>query len=160
MKLRYTQFLLPMIAFFAVSAAHALPNPASKFCTDQGGELEFVSIKEKGTEGLCTFGKAAIDQWTLFYFKASVRPQAAVTAFCKSQNNPASAIAQPETVFCKSVGGTPVEAETTAKGSGAKLCYFEEDKSTIEQWTLFLGPKHPDNLNLNRVIGCQLSHLQ
>jgi putative hemolysin len=44
----------------------SLPNPASKYCKDSGGELELVTNKDGSQFGMCKLTAYACEEWTFF----------------------------------------------------------------------------------------------
>ena len=154
MKKSNTYFLLPVLMFLGVSTSYAMPNPAAKYCVDQGGKLESVRTEDGSQMGLCVFGSAAVEQWTFFRLKKAGKPQAAVSNFCVSHGSLASDIAHPEAVYCKTLGGMSVKGIVLGSNATVGLCHFQADNSTIEERTLFTGPHFKDNVELNNVVGC------
>jgi putative hemolysin len=155
--MKSSSLIIGMFALLGVSQAHAepsvgIPNPAATYCVSLGGKLEAMKDATGGEFALCTFGKAQIEEWTLFRNKLSRLPQMAAASFCKSHNSPASEIAHPDKLFCEQQGGT-VEVAEAPQGRKIGLCHFS-DNSTIELQTLFLGAQYEANLSLNKVLGC------
>jgi uncharacterized protein len=63
-----SRYLMLLAAFALILGCNStnLPNPASKYCLDNGGSLEMVA-NENGTQGICTLadGKKC-DEWAYY----------------------------------------------------------------------------------------------
>lgn len=61
------------------STAANMPNPASVFCEENGGKLEFRQDASGGTVGICVFADGSeCEEWA--YFRGECQPQSAVTS--------------------------------------------------------------------------------
>jgi putative hemolysin len=145
--------ILSFAFLLGMSQAFAAPNPASVYCAQLGGELDLVDT-EQGQISLCTFGEAAIDEWTFYRFKNLELPQTAVSQFCLSHKRAAVVIPYQETAYCNSLGGELVQGTRALNGSPVRLCRFSTDSSMIEEKTLFLGAHASSTQELNRYLGC------
>ena len=51
-----------------------MPNPASVYCTDNGGTLEIRTAEDGGQYGVCIFADGSeCDEWT--YFRGECSPE-------------------------------------------------------------------------------------
>jgi putative hemolysin len=131
-------------------------NPAAVLCRDLGGQS--INLKNKGGEfALCQFGEGGrIEQWTLFS-QLNGHPQQAVAAFlspaertiARKNNGGAVGMANPASVYCGQAGGN-LEIATSKTGE-VGLCVFP-DHSSIEEWSLFLGPTAEVNAKLVEIL--------
>lgn len=147
--------ILPFLFGFALSFSQGhtllvgaeLPNPASKMCVDLGGSLRSYELEEGGEISLCAFQdevylNGLIEEWTLFRYKMpSAEPSMAVTAFFKHEPYKAPAagpVGHPALRYCLQLGGKRFII-VDREGGESGVCAFE-DRSQIEEWTLFRGP--------------------
>src|SRR5437868_4039668 len=65
-------------AFGGGSSTVGVPNPASKFCVDNGGSLVMVN---QDNWAFCKIGDAMIEEWTLFRAGQAHQPETATDLF-------------------------------------------------------------------------------
>jgi putative hemolysin len=145
-------FLMASTSLFTLSSSYAaqIPNPASAFCASSKGKLELVSIEGKGQVGVCTFGKAVIEEWTLFKAKKSDEMPQAVGAFFGTDIDVSSTASITAADYCVEKGGKPRIAKKIPSGEEVRLCEFLD--SVIGEQTLYLGVEHRDNRQLQEVL--------
>ena len=117
-----------------------MPNPASVFCEENGGKLEFRQDASGGTVGICVFPDGSeCEEWA--YMRGECQPQGAVTPA-----EPASAVANmpnPASVFCEENGGK-LELRQDASGGTMGICVFP-DGSECDEWAYFRGECQPQS---------------
>lgn len=134
-----------------------IPNPAAEFCIKVGGEVQMFS-DEGGVSGICKLGDAYVDEWTLFRgvkldeeqlaFKILLDPQELIL----EDRTGRIGMPNPAAVYCKQVGGDLITMKYVGNDElEMTFCSFD-DRSIIEQWTLFRGFKHPANKQLLKVL--------
>lgn len=127
-----------------------IPNPASKYCIDQGGKIE-IYTSEAGQVGYCDLAGGLIEEWTLFSFMSNLGGKS--TAIEVFLTHPAGAPSpgggNPASIYCESIGGKST-GFTTADGA-AGVCVFS-DRSQIEEWTLYRGPDDSLNEKLTAIL--------
>jgi len=102
-----------------------LPNPASVYCTEQGGDLEIRTDADGNQYGVCIFSDGSeCDEWA--FFRGECRPGDSLAG--------ETGIANPASVYCEEQGGT-LDLE-----SG--MCRFS-DGSECEEWAFFRGECQP-----------------
>jgi Tol biopolymer transport system component/putative hemolysin len=109
-------------------AAAGMPNPASKFCEDQGYQLE-IRDEADGQKGYCVFPDGSeCEEWA--FYRGECAPAA------ESQATPAQ-IANPASQNCVAQGGT-LSIQTRGDGGQYGICLFE-DNLQCEEWALLRG---------------------
>jgi len=104
-----------------------IPNPASKFCRDQGFQLEFRT-DASGTTGYCVFPDGSeCEEWA--YYRGECGPADKTLTSPLGLPNPASA-------YCEEQGYT-VELRTGSNGT-IGYCIFP-DGTECEEWAFFRG---------------------
>jgi len=104
-----------------------MPNPASKYCVEQGGKVE-IRTTEGGEVGYCVFPDGSeCEEWA--FFRGECKPEVPVIGM----PNPASK-------YCVEQGGK-VEIRTT-EGGEVGYCVFP-DGSECEEWAFFRGECAP-----------------
>jgi hypothetical protein len=108
-----------------------MANPASKYCVDQGYELEIRTAADGSQQGFCIFADGTeCDEWA--YYRGECGP---------GQATGSSQLANPASVFCEDQGGT-VEIRTAADGSQQGFCLFA-DGTECDEWAFFRGECAP-----------------
>lgn len=137
------------------SEASGLPNPASANCIKSGGKLS-IADTQTGEIGICSFGRAAIEEWTLFGSMGGSHTIAeAVYLKHRPLASPKSGgqvgLPNPSSAYCAQQGGQTVIVTAGRNGGQYGLCEFK-DRSAIEEWTLFYGPTAPQNAKLTAAL--------
>ena len=138
----------------ATPAAWALPNPAAQFCVTVGGQQRTI-VSQAGESALCDLDTGSIEAWTLFRYANGAASQA-VQAYLDHpapstvEANEANEGNEAGAAYCAQVAGTSVH-QVARDGSAVALCHFE-DRSVIEQQTLFAGPQGAGHARLNAVL--------
>ena len=105
-----------------------MPNPASVYCEEQGGQLE-IRTEDAGEYGVCIFPDGSeCEEWA--FFRGECKPGESEIGM----PNPAS-------VYCEEQGGK-LEIRTDADGGQYGVCIFE-DGSECEEWAFFHGECAP-----------------
>jgi putative hemolysin len=108
-----------------------MPNPASKFCRDQGFQLE-LRTDASGTTGYCVFPDGSeCEEWA--YYRGECGPADATLDSPLGLPNPASA-------YCEEQGYT-LEMRTEANGTTG-YCVFA-DATECEEWAFYRGECAP-----------------
>ena len=108
-----------------------MANPASKFCVDQGYQVEIRTAADGSQQGFCLFADGTeCDEWA--FYRGECGP---------SQDTGSSQIANPASVFCEENGGT-LEIRTAADGSQQGFCLFT-DGSECDEWAFYRGECGP-----------------
>ena len=108
-----------------------MPNPASKFCRDQGYQLE-MRTDASGTTGYCVFPNGSeCEEWA--YYRGECGP--ADTTFDSPVGLP-----NPASQYCLDQGHE-LEMRTEANGT-AGYCIFP-DGTECEEWTYYRGECAP-----------------
>ncbi|MFN2242683.1 MAG: DUF333 domain-containing protein [Anaerolineae bacterium] len=108
-----------------------MPNPASRFCRDQGFQLE-LRTDASGTTGYCVFPDGSeCEEWS--YYRGECGPRDALLTSPLGLPNPASA-------HCEDQGYT-VELRTGENGT-IGYCLFP-DGTECEEWAFFRGECAP-----------------
>ena len=108
-----------------------MPNPASKFCRDQGYQLE-MRTDASGTTGYCVFPDGSeCEEWA--YYRGECGP--ADTTFDSPVGLP-----NPASQYCQDQGHE-LEMRTEANGT-AGYCIFP-DGTECEEWTYYRGECAP-----------------
>ena len=99
-------------------------NPASVYCTEQGGTLTLVSTEE-GVIGECELADGTIcEEWA--YFRGE----------CPAESTTEVTTANPASVYCTEQGGTLTLVSTEEGGIGE--CELA-DGTICEEWAYFRG---------------------
>ncbi len=135
---------------YPASAPANMVNPAASRCAALGGRVKTFSTGE-GVMGACAFGRALIEEWSLFRASAmqnNGHANIAVQSFIdnSSSNQIGSIEANPASTYCVHSSGALLMV-TDAEGNAAGFCRFK-DGSMIEEWTLLRGPKDTDGQKL------------
>jgi putative hemolysin len=128
---RITKLFLLSVAALLISACTTstppkdqadMPNPASVFCEEQGGQVEMRTDSEGGQFGVCIFEDGSeCDEWA--FYRGECPAQA-------DMPNPASA-------FCEEQGGK-LEIRTDSEGGQFGVCILE-DGTECDEWEYFRG---------------------
>ena len=116
-----------------------MSNPASVYCEQHGGKLDFRQDASGGVAGACVFPDGSeCDEWA--YFRGECKPG---DSLAKSEPTPASGpnMANPASVYCEEQGNQ-LEIVTAADGSQSGVCVFP-DGSTCDEWAYFRGECGP-----------------
>ena len=106
-----------------------IPNPASKYCTDQGGKLE-IRDEAGGQAGYCVFPDGSeCDEWAFFRGECA-----------SGGKKPGVGIPNPASKYCTDQGGK-LEIRDEAGGQ-AGYCVFP-DGSECDEWAFFRGECAP-----------------
>jgi putative hemolysin len=104
-----------------------MPNPASRFCRDQGFQLE-LRTDANGTTGYCVFpDDSECEEWS--YYRGECGPQDPTFTSPLGLPNPASA-------HCEEQGYT-VQLRTGENGT-IGYCLFPDD-TECEEWAFYRG---------------------
>ncbi|MBN1316115.1 MAG: DUF333 domain-containing protein [Anaerolineales bacterium] len=116
-----------------------MPNPASKFCEDQGGELEIRS-SETGQQGFCKFDDGSeCDEWA--YYRGECAPGDSLNKPANQETGRADVgLANPAAVYCQEQGYR-LESRTGEDGE-AGICIFN-DGSECDEWAYWRGECGP-----------------
>ena len=102
-----------------------LPNPASVYCEEQGGDLEIRTADDGSQYGVCVFADGSeCDEWA--FYRGQCQPGESLAG--------ETGIANPASVYCAEQGGT-LDLE-----SG--MCTFA-DGSECEEWAFYRGECQP-----------------
>ena len=102
-----------------------MPNPASKYCVDQGGKLE-IRDEAGGQAGYCVFPDGSeCDEWA--YFRGECAP---------GGKKPGVDMPNPASKYCADQGGK-LDIRDEAGGQ-AGYCLFP-DGSECDEWAYFRG---------------------
>jgi putative hemolysin len=105
-----------------------MPNPASVYCEEQGGQLEIRTAEDGSQTGYCIFPDGSeCEEWA--FFRGECSPGGML-----GMPNPAS-------VYCEEQGGQ-LEIRTAEDGSQTGYCIFP-DGSECEEWAFFRGECSP-----------------
>jgi len=104
-----------------------MPNPASVYCEEQGGDLD-IRNEEGGQTGYCIFDDGSeCEEWTFFRGE------------CGPGSKPVG-MANPASVHCEEQGGSLNIRDED--GGQAGYCVFP-DGSECEEWAFFRGECEP-----------------
>jgi len=146
------------LVFFLVSCAHAetkqeMGNPASILCVQKGGLVSIAKDHDGNEGGMCNLDRAMVPEWTLYHELNGTKTIAIKKYLSQTQTEPSStpgqSMSNPATLNCIKVGGK-VEIYWTEQGQFG-ICKFE-DKSEIEEWTLFHGASFSGNAKLTALV--------
>ncbi len=108
-----------------------MPNPASVFCTDQGGTIDVREDAEGNQHGVCVFPDGSeCDEWAFF------RGECSPGATDESSPAPAPGMANPASEFCIDQGGR-LEIRQEAGGE-AGYC-IGPNGAECPEWAFFNG---------------------
>jgi putative hemolysin len=117
----------------------SLPNPASAYCTENGGTVEMRQDAAGAQYGVCVFpNTSTCDEWA--YYRGdcqpgdSLQPASPTPAANAGMANPASA-------YCAEQGGT-VELQQDDSGGMKGMCVFP-DKTQCEEWAYYRDECQP-----------------
>lgn len=116
-----------------------LPNPASVYCEEQGGQLEMRS-DANGTHGVCIFDDGSeCEEWA--YYRGECAPGGADPSDQESGQVDVG-LANPAAVYCQEQG-YQLESHTDDSGTHS-VCIFD-DGSECEQWAYWRGECGPSS---------------
>jgi putative hemolysin len=109
------------------STSIGMPNPASVYCTDNGGTLEIRQDASSGEYGMCVFSDGSeCEEWA--YFRGECTP---------GQPKADANMPNPASVNCEDQGGK-LEIRQDATGGEYGMCVFA-DNTECEEWALLRG---------------------
>jgi putative hemolysin len=112
-----------------------MPNPASVYCTDNGGTLEMRKDASGGEYGMCRFADGSeCEEWA--YFRGECAP-GALKPSEQAGGQTSANMPNPASVNCTEQGGT-LEIRKDASGGEYGMCVFA-DGSECEEWALLRG---------------------
>ena len=107
-----------------------MPNPASVYCEEQGGEVEIRTDDEGGQYGVCLFEDGSeCEEWDFY------------NGECGPEDVEAIGMPNPASVYCEEQGGE-VDIRTDDEGGQYGMCIFE-DGSECDEWAFFRGECKP-----------------
>lgn len=108
-----------------------MPNPASKYCEENGGTVDIRTLIDGSQTGFCVFPDGSeCDEWA--FYRGECKPgDSLINA---NMPNPAS-------VFCEENGGV-LEIRTDEIGGQVGICVFD-DTSECDEWAFFRGECKP-----------------
>ncbi len=136
------------IALFTATTAWALPNPATQFCAEVGGQA-CVIVASAGEAAMCDLDSGSVEAWTLFRYihgTASIAIESYLTHPAQSDTGAQNLAA----AYCVQLAGAS-EYPVNRQGEVVALCRFA-DNSTIAQATLLAGPEGAGHARLNAVL--------
>jgi putative hemolysin len=150
--IRKTSFTLLMLIFIVLSASCSsnqaktspspepnMPNPASVYCEQRGGKLDFRQDASGGVSGGCIFPDGSeCDEWA--YFRGECKPGDSLTKPAPTPTLEPN-IPNPASVYCEQQGNK-LQIVTAADGSQSGICIFP-DGSTCDEWAYFRGECKP-----------------
>jgi putative hemolysin len=110
-----------------------LPNPASAYCTENGGTVEMRQDAAGGQYGVCVFpDQSECDEWA--YYRGDCKPGDSLQP---ASPTPAGAaqMANPASAYCEKNGGS-VEFQQDAGGNVTGVCVFP-DGTECEEWAYY-----------------------
>jgi hypothetical protein len=125
--------LILLLLFAAACQPKAdMPNPASVYCEEKGGQLEIREDDSGGQTGYCVFEDGSeCEEWT--YFRGECQPGDSL--------NDEVGLPNPASVFCEENSGT-LEIRTDETGGQVGYCLFE-DGSECEEWSFYNAECQP-----------------
>jgi putative hemolysin len=148
--------------FAGSTSSSGVPNPASVHCIESAGELVLVEDEAGNQSGYCEFGRASIEEWTLFRATGLGESVQAVVAYKKmgrgdlsgATRNPQPPVGlpNPAAVACINQSGDYGSLKVPSTNSEIATCSFS-DGSSIDAWTLLAGPLDPSNHGLSVALG-------
>ena len=130
-KILFVTLILVAIGVAACSPGLIEKNPAAQDCEANGGRVE-LRTENGQSAGYCVFPDGT---------QCSETDYAEGT--CAYQQEEASGIANPASVYCEEQGGT-LEMRTDDQGGVAGYCVFE-DGSECDEWSHFRGECYPES---------------
>ena len=119
-------------------SAPGLPNPASKFCVDQGYQLE-IRTEAGGEVGYCLFPDGSeCEEWA--FYRGECEPGTSGLQDTPEPSETQEAPAQlpnPASQNCIAQGGT-LSIERRPDGGEVGVCLFEDNRQ-CEEWALLRG---------------------
>jgi putative hemolysin len=113
-----------------------MPNPASAYCEQVGGELK-IEKTDAGEIGICVFSDGSqCEEWALFNNECQPGLATAVPSV-----TPRIAMPDPSAAFCVKHGGK-VKIMTRRDGGQYALCIFKNG-SRCDTWAFYRGKCHP-----------------
>jgi len=146
---RFTTLVGICFAVLTAPAAFALPNPYSVNCANLGGSTQNLNAAA-GQAGFCRFGRAMINERTLYDATRALTTVDAVQTYLRHPNLTVGINGNPASLYCGAVGGSTL-AFTDDAGNAVGICSFS-DGSSIEEWTLYRGPSDSTNSRLTAVL--------
>ena len=125
-----------------------LPNPASVYCTQHGGNLQIITAPDGSQSGQCNFPDASsCDEWT--YYRGECSPHQPSSTpnqptFTPDQPSNLENMPNPAAGFCEQHGGRN-RIVTASDGSQSGQCDFP-DGSSCDEWAYFNGKYAPEGL--------------
>jgi len=157
--LTFTATILSTITGCATCSAQTNPppsgqNPASTFCTQQGGTVVIAKDSQGSENGICKLSQAMLPEWTLFRELVKGEKTIAIQKFLSGSRyepNPGrgTGMPNPASYNCSQFGGN-LELYSVDTGQFG-VCKFQ-DKSGIEEWTLYRGPSDARNALLTSLV--------
>jgi putative hemolysin len=116
-----------------VTPQSSLPNPASVYCTENGGTVEMRQDSVGGQYGVCAFPDTSeCDEWA--YFRGDCKPGDSLQPATSTPADGAS-VANPASAYCEKNGGT-VEFRQDGSGGVKGMCVFP-DKTECDEWAYY-----------------------
>lgn len=110
-----------------------MPNPASVFCEENGGQVKLRTDETGAVAGVCILPDGSkCDEWE--YYRGDCRPGEASTGGAVGLPNLAS-------VFCEENGGN-IELRTDETGAVAGVCVFPGG-SECDEWEFYRATCEP-----------------
>ncbi len=107
-----------------------MPNPASVYCEEQGGQLEIRTDDVGGQYGVCIFDDGSeCEEWDFYNGK------------CAPEDAEIVGMPNPASVYCEEQGGQ-LEIRSDADGGQYGVCIFS-DGSECDEWAFFRGECKP-----------------
>ena len=126
--------ILVVVLLFAAACQPKVdvPNPASVYCEENGGELEIRDDDSGGQVGYCLFSDGSeCEEWAFYRGECQIGESL----------DPQSGLANPASVFCEENGGE-LEIREDESGGQIGLCLFS-DGSQCEEWAFYRGECQP-----------------
>lgn len=121
-----------------------LSSQAASFCETAGGKVQtFTNLK------ICSLGEAKVEEGSLERHVTTKEKQEALRLFLERPMPRNLAGGDAPGQYCDQLGGSSDVVQF--KKEEFFLCLFG-DGSSIEQWTLFKGPKSADNALLMKAL--------
>jgi putative hemolysin len=128
-----TTILFLLIIMLAIAGCSSRPdasqiaNPASEYCTEQGGTLDIRQDAGGGQVGYCQFDDGTeCEEWS--YFRGDCRP---------GDFSNSTGIANPASEYCVAQGGD-LQIREHDDGGQFGICVFD-DGSECEEWAFLRG---------------------
>lgn len=148
-------FASPAFAAGGGSSTVGPANPADVLCNKVGGKVTTLTGADGGQAGFCVLGQSAIiDDWTLWRELNNERTEAVAAFFSGRRmvtfHSDTIGMSNYAAENCENFGGRHV-LYRTEEGDELGVCAFG-DRSAIEEWTLFFGPREARNAELVKVL--------